>query len=291
MSADVGTPDASTGELDAPAKGDKMQYQPHKAWYRRSDVLVPVVLIALGYLFLIVAVEEKSFFRTRMTADGSENFDWMYFWHLVPLMWQGLQVLAKATVLGFTLAAVLGFLLALGRRSQRRVIRWPFAAFIEFIRSTPLLVQLFFAQAYVRASDAVSLDPIMILVIVLGVHYATYCSEGYRAGINSVPAGQWEAATALNLGPVTKWTRVIVPQAVPNVLPALGNYLVAAFKDAPLGFILAVPELLFFANTVRGEDFRPTEPYILAGVGFLLVSIPAAWAVRRLERRIAYERT
>jgi polar amino acid transport system permease protein len=270
---------------------DQVQYQPHRAWYRRLDVLVPIALIAAGYLFLIVAVEEKSFFRTRLTAQGSENFDWMYFWHLVPLMWQGLQVLAKATVLGFTLAAVLGFLLALGRRSNRRYVRWPFAAFIEFIRSTPLLVQLFFAQAFVRASDSLSLDPINILVIVLGIHYATYCSEGYRAGINSVPAGQWEAATALNLGPVTKWTRVIIPQAVPNVLPALGNYLVAAFKDAPLGYIVAVPELLFFANTVRGNDFRPTEPYILAGVGFLLVSIPAAWAVRRLERKIAYERT
>ena len=283
---------AETTSEAAPAAGaDKVQYQPHKAWYRRADVLVPMVLIALGYLFLIGAVEEKSFFRTRLTAKGGENFDWMYFWHLVPLMWQGLQVLAKATVLGFTLSAGLGFLLALGRRSSVRAVRWPFAAFIEFIRSTPLLVQLFFAQAFVRASDSISLDPIMILVIVLGVHYATYCSEGYRAGINSVPPGQWEAATALNLGPVTKWVRVIIPQAVPNVLPALGNYLVAAFKDAPLGYIVGVPELLFFANTVRGEDFRPTEPYILAGVGFLLVSIPAAWAVRRLEKRIAYERT
>jgi polar amino acid transport system permease protein len=269
----------------------EVQYRPHRAWYRRLDVLVPVALIALGYVFLIVVVEERSFFRTRLTAQGSENFDWMYFWHLVPLMWQGLQVLAKATVLGFTLAAVLGFLLALGRRSARRWVRWPFAACIEFIRSTPLLVQLFFAQAFVRASDSVSLAPINILVLVLGIHYATYCSEGYRAGINSVPPGQWEAATALNLGPVTKWTRVIIPQAVPNVLPALGNYLVAAFKDAPLGYIVAVPELLFFANTVRGNDFRPTEPYILAGIGFLLVSIPAAWAVRRLERKIAYERT
>jgi polar amino acid transport system permease protein len=277
--------------LTAGRSAQEVPYRPHRAWYRRLDVLVPIALIALGYLFLIVAVEERSFFRTRLTAKGGENFDWMYFWHLVPLMWQGLQVLAKATVLGFTLAAVLGFLLALGRRSARRAIRWPFAAFIEFIRSTPLLVQLFFAQAFVRASDTVSLSPINILVLVLGVHYATYCSEGYRAGINSVPPGQWEAATALNLGPVTTWTRVIIPQAVPNVLPALGNYLVAAFKDAPLGYIVAVPELLFFANTVRGNDFRPTEPYILAGIGFLLVSIPAAWAVRRLERKIAYERT
>ena len=282
---------AADSHVDARPETVKMQYQPHRAWYRRADVLVPMALIALGYLFLIVAVEEQSFFRTRVTAKGTENFDWMYFWHLVPLMWQGLQVLIKATVLGFTIAAGLGFLLALGRRSTRRYVSWPFAAVIEFIRSTPLLVQLFFAQAYVRASDTLSFDPIMILVIVLGIHYATYCSEGYRAGINSVPEGQWEAATALNLGPVTKWTRVIVPQAVPNVLPALGNYLVAAFKDAPLGYIIGVPELRFFANTVRGTDFRPTEPYILAGVGFLLVSLPAAWAVRRLERKIAYERT
>ena len=270
---------------------ENVQFQPHRPWYRRADVVAPAVVIALGYVFLIVAIEEKSFFRTRMTAEGGENFDWMYFWHLVPLMWQGLLVLAKATVLGFTIAIVLGFFLALGRRAANRAVRWPSAAVIEFIRSTPLLVQLFFAQALVRASDAVSLDPITILMLCLGVHYATYCSEGYRAGINSVPAGQWEASTALNLDPVTKWTRVVIPQAVPNVLPTLGNYLVAAFKDAPLGYIVGVPELLFFANTVRGEDFRPTEPYILAGIGFLLVSLPAAWAVRRLEKRIAYERT
>ncbi|MCO8128903.1 ectoine/hydroxyectoine ABC transporter permease subunit EhuD [Acidimicrobiia bacterium EGI L10123] len=274
-----------------PTTSDEVQYRPHRAWYRRTDVVVPLILVALGYTMLIVAVEEKSFFRTRLTAKGSENFDWMYFWHLVPLMWQGLQVLAKATVLGFTIAAVLGLLLALGRRSGNRFVRWPFVAFIEFIRSTPLLVQLFFAQAYVRASDSLSWSPITILVVVLGIHYATYCSEAYRAGINSVPPGQWEAATALNLGSTTKWLRVILPQAIPNVLPSLGNFLVAAFKDAPLGFIVGVPELLFFANTVRGSDFRPTEPYILAGVGFLLVSIPAAWAVRRLERKIAYERT
>jgi polar amino acid transport system permease protein len=274
-----------------PTVADEVQYRPHRAWYRRADVLVPLALVALGYTLLIVAVEERSFFRTRLTAQGTERFDWMYFWHLVPLMWQGLQVLAKATVLGFTIAAVLGFLLALGRRSGNRAVRWPFATFIEFIRSTPLLVQLFFAQAFVRASDDLSLSPINILVVVLGVHYATYCSEAYRAGINSVPKGQWEAATALNLGPVTKWTRVIIPQAVPNVLPALGNFLVAAFKDAPIAFAIGVPELLFFADSVRGTDFRPTEPYILAGVGFLMVSLPAAWAVRRLERKIAYERT
>jgi ABC-type arginine transport system permease subunit len=107
----------------------------------------------------------------------------------------------------------------------------------------------------------------------------------------ALPKGQWEASIALNLDPVTKWTKIILPQAIPNVLPALGNYLVAAFKDAPMGFILNVYGVLAVANTIRGEDFRAQEPYILAGVAFLAVSIPAAWAVRRLERRISYERT
>ncbi len=268
-----------------------VQYRPHRAWYRRPEVLLPLAAVLALYAFLIFGVEERSFFRTRMTAEGTESFDWMYFWHMVPLMWQGLLVTAKATVLGFTVAVTLGFVLALGRRSRRRWIRWPFALVIEFIRSTPLLVQLFFLQALVRASDSVSLEPVIVLTIGLGVHYATYCSEAYRAGINSVPKGQWEAVTSLGIGPVTAWTRIIIPQAVPNVLPALGNYLVAGFKDAPLGFILAVPGVLFFANQVRSEDFRPTEPYILAGIGFLLVSLPAAWLVRRLEERIEYERT
>lgn len=273
------------------ATEDMVQYEPHRSWYKRAEVLVPLAMMALGYLFLLYGVEQEKFFRTQMTADNAENFDWMYFWHLVPLMWAGLVVTVKATVLGFTLAVGLGFLLALGRRSNRRLLSWPMAFVIEFIRSTPLLVQLYFFQALVRTSDSLSLESIQILMLGLGVHYATYCSEAYRAGINSVPKGQWEASTALNLGPVTKWTKVIVPQAVPNVLPALGNYLVAGFKDAPLGFILGVPGVLFFANTVRGNDFRVTEPYILAGVGFLLASLPAAWLVRRLERRIAYERT
>lgn len=269
----------------------EVEFRPHRRWYRRPEVIVPVLLVAAGYAVLIFGVSEGSFFRTRMTAEGTEKFDWMFFWHLMPLMLRGLFVTAKATVLGFTIAAVLGFILALGRRSTRRVIGWPFAVVIEFIRSTPLLVQLIFAQALVRSTPAISLGPISILTIVLGIHYATYCSEAYRAGINSVPSGQWEASTALNLDPTTKWTRVIIPQAVPNVLPALGNFLVAAFKDAPLGFAVGVAGIMAFAVTVRGETFRPVEPLFLVGVGFLIASLPAAWAVRRLEEKIAYERT
>jgi polar amino acid transport system permease protein len=284
---------ASYENAEAPADEalpEVEEFRPHRKWYTRPDVMVPLVLVVLGFSLLVGAVEEQDFFRTRMKGDPDLRFDWMYFFHMIPLMLKGLLVTAKATVLGFMVALVLGFIFALGRRSQRRLLSWPTAFVIEFIRSTPLLVQLVFLQAAVRATDLISAQPLTILTVGLGIHYATYCSEAYRAGINSVDQGQWEAATALNLGPATKWGRVIMPQAVPNVLPALGNFLVAGFKDAPLGVAINVHGLLFFADQVRATDFRAVEPYLLVGVGFLLVSIPAAWVVRRLEERIAYER-
>lgn len=266
------------------------EYRPHRKWYRRPDVMVPVVLVLLGYSLLVGGVDRVNSYDTSMEAPGGlVTFDWAYFFHMVPLMIQGLLVTAKGALMGFAVAVVLGFFMALGRRSTLKLLSWPTAFLIEFIRSTPLLVQLFFWQAFFRFIE-VGLSPITILMIGLGIHYATYCSEAYRAGINSVDAGQWEAATALNLGSTTKWTRVIIPQAVPNVLPALGNFLVAAFKDAPMGFAVNVHGLLFFANQVRAETFRDTEPYLLIGVGFLMLSLPAAWAVRELERKISYER-
>lgn len=266
------------------------EYRPHRKWYQRPDIVVPVLILVLIYAALIGLVEQQNFFSTRMEPDGETQWDWMYFFHLVPLIFEGLLVLIQGTLLGFAVAVVLGFGLALGRRSSRKWLSWPTALVIEFIRSTPLLVQLFFLLALVRAIEGLSLSPITILMIGLGLHYATYCSEAYRAGINSVDKGQWEAATALNLGPVTKWTRVIIPQAVPNVLPALGNFLVAAFKDAPMAYVVGVHCLLFAANQIRSDDFRAQEAYILVGVAFLAVSLPAAWAVRKLERRISYER-
>jgi polar amino acid transport system permease protein len=270
----------------------ELEFQPHRRWFQRPDVLVPTVLILLGLSILATTGRDQQFYSSRFTASGDVRFDWEYFFHLFPQMLQGLYITARATVLGFMISVVLGLFLALGRRSKRRWLRWPVASAIEFIRSTPILVQFVFLQSLVRATPVISLNAIEVLLLGLGIHYATYASEAYRAGINSVPKGQWEAATSLNLGPWTTWTQLIIPQAVPNVLPTLGNYLVAAFKDAPIAdAVLGTAGVLFFADTIRNVDFRIVEPYLLIGVGFLLVSLPAAWAVRRLEKRVHYERT
>jgi polar amino acid transport system permease protein len=270
---------------DAPAEDEAP-----RRWYQRPRFLVALLLVVAAFVMLYrLGTRRLRFTGGDVRGDPDLAFDPAYAWSLVPDMLNGLSVTALGTILGFTVSLILGLFLALGRRSTRRLVRAPFAFFIEFVRSTPLLVQLFFLF-YALPDLGVVLSPLQTLVIGLGVHYATYCSEAYRAGINSVPSGQWEAATALNLGRSTTWTKVVLPQAIPNVLPALGNFLVASFKDAPLGAAVQVTGVLFFATTIAGRDFRSVEPYLLIGVGFLMVSIPAAWLVRRLETRIGYER-
>ena len=258
-----------------------------QVWARRIRTTIILALVVAFAVVLFQLATRRMIYGTDVRGEGV--WDWGFFFSLVPDMLNALSVTAFATVYGFTLAVVLGLFLAIGRRSKNRLISAPFVAVIEFVRSTPLLVQLLL---YYNGLSflGIQLSSLQTITIGLGVHYATYCSEAYRAGINSVPKGQWEAAVALNLSPLTTWTRIVLPQAVPNVVPALGNFLVAGFKDAPLGFVIGVPGLMFFANTVSSRLFRYTEPFLLIGIGFLLVSLPAAWLVRRLEERIAYER-
>lgn len=222
------------------------------------------------------------------------TWDWEYAWEITPELIKGMMLTVLATLLGIVIAVILGLFLALGRRAETRWISYPFAWFIEVVRSTPLLVQLFFLYYALPQIEflprAISTMPALTtLVVGIGVHYACYCSEAYRAGINSVPKGQWEASTALNLRSGTKWRHVILPQAIPRALPPLGNYFVAMFKDAPQGSAITVAGVLFVARALQSADFRTVEPFTIAGILFLMVSVPAAMMVRRLERRVAYE--
>ncbi len=222
-----------------------------------------------------------------------DAWSWDAVNEVLPRLLEGLYILTRATLAGIAIAVVLGLFLALGRRSQRRWISYPFAWFIEFVRSTPLLIQLFFLYYGLPTTQIFGmtfvLDAELTLIAGLGVHYGCYASEAYRAGIDSVAKGQWEASTALNLSSGTKWRHVILPQAIPRTLPTLGNYFVGMFKDAPLGSTIAVPELLFRARAYGSATFQFVEPLTLAGLMFLAVSIPAAFSVRRLERRVHYE--
>ncbi|PZG13280.1 ectoine/hydroxyectoine ABC transporter permease subunit EhuD [Nonomuraea aridisoli] len=213
-------------------------------------------------------------------------WDWDWTLEILPdLLTQGLLVTVQATLGGAVLAFVLGLFLALLRRSRRAYISRPVGAVTEFIRSTPLLVQLFVVY-YVLPDFGVSMTALTTGIIGLGVHYACYTAEVYRAGIDGVPKGQWEAAVALNLPRHWTWLSVVLPQAVRRSLPALGNYLVAIFKESPQLSVITVVDVMGLARELGSERFRYLEPVTIAGLFFLLIAIPASILIRRMERRL-----
>ena len=215
-------------------------------------------------------------------------WDWQYAWEVLPdIALNGLRITVLATVLGSLLAYTLGLVLTLLRRSPVRIVSAAAWAFIELVRSTPLLVQIFFFF-FVLPDIGLRFDPLTTGVIALGVHYATYCAEVYRAGIEAVPVGQWEAAVALNLPRTRTWAAVILPQAVPRVLPALGNYTISMLKETPLLLMIGVLDIVGVANQLGSRAFRYVEPITIAGVLFLVLSYSASLLVRWMERRVRY---
>ncbi|WP_048647971.1 ectoine/hydroxyectoine ABC transporter permease subunit EhuD [Nitratireductor soli] len=209
-------------------------------------------------------------------------WDWSYVWEIMPTLLRASVVTIQATLLGFVLAAVLGLVMAILRMSKSQWISVPTAAVIEFIRSTPLLIQIFFIF-FVFPEFGIVLPALTAGVIALGLHYGAYCSEVYRAGLESVPRGQWEASIALNLSPYITFRDIIIPQAIPPVVPALGNYLVALFKETPLLSAIAVLELMQTAKILGSENFRYVEPITLVGAFFLVMSLVASVFIRQVE--------
>jgi polar amino acid transport system permease protein len=212
-------------------------------------------------------------------------WDWAYTAEILPILAQASIVTVEATLLGFALAAILGLVLAIMRMSATVWISWTAVAVIEFVRSTPLLIQIFFLY-FVLPEFGIVLDAMTAGVLALGLHYGCYCSEVYRAGLDNIPKGQWEASIALNLSPVVTFRDIIIPQAIPPVVPALGNYLVALFKETPLLSAIAVLELMQTAKILGSENFRYIEPITLVGLFFLVFSLISAWLVRRVEAHL-----
>ena len=213
-------------------------------------------------------------------------FDWDFALSILPDLLKASLNTLLITFAGFAIAIVLGLLLAIARRSKHLWLSWPVAGLIEFIRSTPLLIQVYFLF-YVLPSYGLNMTALVAGTLGIALHYACYTAEVYRAGLESVPRGQWEAVTALNFSPWRAYRQVILPQAIRPVLPALGNYLIAMFKDTPVLSAITVVEIMQQAKNIGSDSFRYLEPITLVGVFFLLISISLAGVVRQVEKRTA----
>jgi polar amino acid transport system permease protein len=212
---------------------------------------------------------------------------WDYAWDVLPdLLIAFLQYTLGITLAAGTLAVVLGLALALGRRSDNSWVSRPTFWLIEFIRSTPIPIQLFFVY-FGLASAGIRLSALVTGILVLGVHYACYMAEVYRAGIDAIPTGQWEACTALSLSPQRTWRAVILPQVIRRIVPSAGNQIIALFKETPFLIVVGVGEMVYVAQQFGSATFRFTEPLTIAGLIFLAASYPTSVLMRRLEARLA----
>jgi polar amino acid transport system permease protein len=210
-------------------------------------------------------------------------WDWQYAASIMPMMVRGLWITIQVAVLASVVALTVGLVIAAGQRLLPRHVSRVLTRGAELIRATPLLVQLFFVY-YGLPRFGFTLPAMVTGVAVCGLHYATYASEAYRAGIAAIPVGLWEAGHALGLPTARMWRRVVVPLAARACVPALGNYVIMLYKQTAILFAITVPVLLGAARTAGYQSFRYLEPYTIAGVLYLAISAISAVAVRRMEK-------
>ncbi len=190
-----------------------------------------------------------------------------------------------AAGVGYAIALVVGLFFLLGQRTPFKIVNWLNREIVEFIRSTPLLIQLFFVY-FVLPQFGITLSAWVCGMITIGLHFGTYLSEVYRGALEGVSKTQWEACRALNFSTIYTYRRIVLPQAFPIAIPGMGNYLVGIFKDTPLLSTIGVAELFHAATAVGGYNYRYLEPYTIVGIIFLTLSIPAAMWVRKLENDV-----
>ena len=209
---------------------------------------------------------------------------WDYTFEIFPQLFNALGMTLFATLPAMLLAMLLGLLWTLLRHARIRGCTFLIEFVLEFIRGTPLLLQLYFFY-YVLPDFGLMLPALLTGILALGLYYSAYLAEVYRAAISAIAQGQWDAARALNFSPWQTWRFIILPQALPPLIPVFANYWIAMFKDTPLLAAITVLELLQTAKLIGAETFRYLEPLTLVGVLFLAVSLGASAIARGLEKR------
>ena len=216
------------------------------------------------------------------------RWDWATAWAVLPDLMRGLSLTVEATVVGSIIALFLGLCWTIVRVGRIPLVSPAVQLLVEFLRGTPFLVQLYFLF-YVLPTYGLTLPALQTGALGLGLYYSAYTSEVFRAGIEAVPAGQWESCLTLGLPLWRVWAGIILPQAMWIAVPMLGNYVIVMFKETALLSTITVMELTAQATNAGFRTFRFVEPLTLVGLLYFLLSYPAARLVRALEHRGAVQ--
>src|SRR5262245_57165068 len=205
----------------------------------------------------------------------------------LPLLLQGALVTLEISALSMGIAIAFGLLMAVVRVFGPPLISWPVIAFIEVVRGTPLLIQLFIIF-YGLPSIGIRFSPLWAAVIGLGVNYAAYEAENYRAGIQSIPRGQLDAALALGLTRVQTIRKIVLPQAVRLVIPPVTNDFIALLKDSSLVSVITMVELTKMYGQLAATNYDYIGIGMLTAAIYFVLGLPIARLSRALEGRLAY---
>lgn len=211
------------------------------------------------------------------------TFDWTLAREALPALLEGLKITVELTFIVIAISLVLGIFIALGRLSKNRFLSAVTGFYVDFMRATPLLLQLIYIY-FVLPTIGIRLDPFVAGVVGLSLNYSAYLSEVYRSGIQAIPRGQLDAAAALGMRPSLTMRRIVLPQAIRIVIPTLGNYFVALFKDTSLASALTLQELLFSGQIIISRTYDYFTIYTMVLFLYFLVGYPALIFVRYLEK-------
>jgi ectoine/hydroxyectoine ABC transporter permease protein EhuD len=214
----------------------------------------------------------------------TEQIESSLFWEVMPYLLRGAVVTVEISLVSMAFALVLGLVAALGRLSRLRPLRFLSTLYVELVRGTPLLVQLFIVY-YGLPSVGIRLEPFLAGFLTLGAHYGAYLSEVYRAGILAVDRGQWEAAASVGMGRGMVMREVILPQAIRTILPPVGNYFISMLKDSALVATISVTELLRAGQLRVAITFRAMDIYLMVAAIYLVMSYALSLLIGYFERR------
>lgn len=213
------------------------------------------------------------------------TFDWNVVWDNLPRLLEGAWMTIWLTMVTMALALPGGLMLALLRLSPLRLVSAPATAFVEFFRATPLILQIYWAYYVLPAYFDIQLSQLSTAIVGLTCNISSFNSETFRAGIVSIREGQWNAGLALGMSRAEVFIRIILPQAVMRVLPALASTWVSLFKDTSLVSIISVTDLSYMALKVRSETYRILEVLTAMAVLYWLMGYPQAKIVDWIHRR------
>ncbi len=214
---------------------------------------------------------------------------WPHQFDLLPVLLQGAKVTLEVTLMAAGVALVLAFVVGLARLAPARPIRFVATVYVEILRGTSALVQLFYLF-FILPLFGIRIDPMATAVIGLGMNLSAYGSEIVRAAVRNVEGGQWEAAIALNMSPATALRRIILPQALLAMLPPFGNLLIELLKATSLVSLITLTDLTFAGSTMIASTGRAGQVWGLVLLLYLAMALPLNWLVRRLEARLSIYR-